>query len=208
MILVCDRCATERAASVREAVLQRGYPCALAALPEIANLHPFKIMITFADVYDELAPMCDGTYVIVIGEDFASYALSVKRVENVRAVLREIRFSIESIYGITESKKSTFGFSLTPSLFLANDFFTVNGNVVEPTSSEYMIFKYLTAFAGADVYFSAEMIARFCLPYARAEKSAQSVTVHIANLNKKIASVYGEKIIRSKRSCGYYAAKI
>ena len=209
MILVCDRFVSERAMAVREAIFDLGYPSAVASIEKISCFRPFRIIISFADVCDEINAI--NTYnvqTIVIGENFVNSALNVKRVDSIRAALREIRSSVESIYGITEAKKSTFGFSLTPSLFFANDFFTVNGNVIEPTKSEYMIFKYLTAFAEINEYFSPETIARYCFPLDRAEKSVSSVIVHIANLNKKIAAVYNERVIRSKRSAGYYVVKI
>ncbi len=209
MILVCDRCVSERAVFAREAIFDFGYPCAVASFADALNFYPFKIIISFADVCEEIIGLnVEDVQTIVIGSNFVNSALNVRRADDIRVAFREIRSAVESIYDITESKKSTFGFSLTPSLFIANDFFTVNGNVIEPTKSEYMIFKYLTAFASTCEYFSPEMIARFCFPLERVERSVSSVIVHIANLNKKIASVYGEKIIRSKRSCGYYAAKI
>ena len=209
MILVCDRTVSERAVMTREAIFAFGYPCAVASIEDTPNFRPFKILISFADACEEIIGLNENSvHTIIIGEDFVNSAVNIKRVDGVRAALREIRSSVESIYGITEAKKSTFGFSLAPSLFLANGFFTVNGNVIEPTKSEYMIFKYLTAFADTDEYFSPEMIARYSFPLERAEKSVPSVVVHIANLNKKIAAVYNGRVLRSKRCRGYYATKI
>lgn len=209
MILVCDSCVSERAIEIREAIFDRGYPCAVSSFENIAGLRPFKIIVSFADTFEEIAGLnFEEVQTITIGDDFVNSALSAKRANDIHDVFREVRSAVETIYGISEDKKSTFGFSLTPSLFFANDFFTVNGNVIEPTKSEYMIFKYLTAFAGSDEYFSPEKIARFCFPLERVEKSVPSVIVHIANLNKKIADVYSGRVIRSKRCRGYYAVKI
>ena len=209
MILVCDRTVSERAIATREAIFDFGYPCAVASIADTLNFRSFKILISFADACEEISGLNENNvYTIIIGEDFVNSDANVKRVEDMRVAMREIRCAVESIYGITEAKKSTFGFSLTPSLFIADDFFTVNGNVVNPTKSEYMIFKYLTAFAGSGEYFTPEMIARYSFPLDRVEKSVRSVVVHIANLNKKIASAHSERAIRSKRSGGYYAVKI
>ena len=207
MILVCDKFISERALLIRDAVFARGYPCAASSFDDISLLRPFRILISFSDVCWEIPDLsAEDVQVIVIGD--ADSVELVEHTDNVRAALREIRSATESIYGITEAKKSSFGFSLTPSLFLSNDFFTVNGNVIVPTKSEYMIFKYLTAFAGIDEYFSPETIARYCFPTVRAEKSVPSAAVHIANLNKKIAAVHSGRVIRSKRGHGYYAVKI
>lgn len=209
MILVCDSCVSERAIEIREAIFDRGYPCAVSSFENIASLCPFKIIVSFADAFEEIAGLnFEEVQTITIGDDFVNSALSAKRANDIHDVFRKVRSAVETIYGISEDKKSTFGFSLTPSLFFANDFFTVNGNVIEPTKSEYMIFKYLTAFAGSDEYFSPEKIARFCFPHERVGKSVPSVVVHVANLNKKIGAIYSERAIRSKRCRGYYAVKI
>jgi len=208
MILVCDRCVSERAAKVREAIFDIGYPCAVSSFTNSTNFRPFKILVSFADAFENIVSLStEGVHIVVIGSEFVNSAFKVKQVDDIRTALREIRCAVENIYNITEEKKNAFGFCLTPALFLANDFFTINGNVIEPTKSEYMIFKYLTAFVGTDEYFTPELIAQFCFSLARSEKSVPSVIVHIANLNKKIATVYSGRAIRSKRCRGYYAVK-
>ncbi len=211
MILVCDRYLSERAYAVREMIFKAGYPCVVSEIEEITDYRPLKLIVSFDDVYESVRKTPnDDIFMIVIGEGFVNSALGAKHTYTAEEAVSEIESYIYSVYSITDEKKSAFGFNFTPSLFFSKDFFAINGNVIEPTVSEYMIFKYLIAFASTDNCFTAEKICKFCLSEKSFEKLTNSniVSVHIANINKKIEAVYRERVIRSHRGRGYYITTI
>ncbi len=209
MILVTDISVTERALAVREAVFKAGFPVAVAPLGELTHYRPIKLLVSFADICDDIAKTpTDEVCTVVIGTEFVNSALGMIKADDIRSAIEQIGAQLCLLYGITTGMKSAFGISPTPALFLADDFFAVKGNVIEPTPSEYMIFKFLMAFAGSDDCFTAERIADFCLPWQKSRASAASIPVHITNLNRKLGDVCAERVIRSKRDRGYYAVRI
>ncbi len=209
MILVTDISVTERALDLRDAIFKAGFPVALAPLCEVTRYRPIRLLVSFADICDDIAKTPIGAVcTVVIGTEFVNSALGMIKADDTRSALEQIDAQLSLLYGITPALESAFGFSPTPALFIAEDFFAVRGNVIEPTPSEYMIFKFLMSFAGSDVCFTAERIAEFCLPRQNYRASAASIPVHIANLNRKLENVCSERVIRSKRDRGYYAVRV
>lgn len=207
MIAICDSELSDRVKALRKKLFAAGYPCAAMRPAEICDCQPIKLIIAYFPVFDEIrhGPY-DDIFMIVIGKGFVNSALNAVRVDTEDAACRMAREYLLKLYGMDGSRCFPFGVLADPAVFLSKKHCEIYGNIIEPTVSEYMIFKYLLAFAKQKHTFSPEIIRRFC--YIRELHGKRNldgnISVHISNLNSKIEKACGRTLIRSKRYYGYY----
>lgn len=207
MIVVSDSDLTERALSLRKMLFTSGFPCATARPCELQDFLPVKLIIAYFEVFDEIrhGPY-DSIFVIVIGKGFVNSALNAVRVDTEEEACKKALEYILELYSIGVDRRFPFGVLVDPAVFLSQKHFELYGNIVEPTVSEYMIFKYLLAFSDRQYYFTPEKIRKFCyIRELRGNKNLEgNISVHISNLNHKISTAYRKTLIRSRRYYGYY----
>lgn len=204
MILICDSVVSDRAVGLREKIISLGCPCAVSEITEIRSYLPLKLIITFCDVFDSVrrTPF-DDVFVIAIGNGFVNTALNAKRADDVDHAILQARQYLYRSAGI-ENEDITSSGVFASSLFFGERFFEIYGNMVEPTETEYMIFKYLVSSASKNHCAAADKIRRFCYPFSDEDISSNLISAHISNLNRKIVNAYGKKLVHSKRFMGYY----
>ena len=74
-------------------------------------------------------------------------------------------------------------------ILIAKDFFEINGNPIEPTRAEYMIFKYLLSDIGSGNCIHPAQIQRYCYPSNKLNDESADIAVHISHLNRKAEAV-------------------
>jgi len=207
MIVVCGSGHDISPDALRERIFSAGYPCTTASVKEIWDLQPVKLIVCDYEAFNELrhGPY-DHIFAVVIGNGFVNSALNAQRVRDEEEALEAVKAFFLRTMKIGASNEFPFGILTTDSVFFSFQHFELFGNIIQPKTSEYMIFKYLYAFSEQKQYFPSEKIRRFC--YARALQSEENtdgnIAVHISSLNRTIRKVYGKQLIRSVRYKGYY----
>jgi len=207
MIAVVDSSITERSKSLRKKIFTAGFPCAALDIHELAEFKPIRIIVTFCDMFDDLRHMpFDEIFAVVIGNGFVNSALNAVRANNEDEALVLMKRHLLKISGITERNMLPFGILTDYGVFWSKKHFEVYGNIVEPTLSEYMIFKYLASVADPKQFIASEKIRRFCYvrDLADARNIDGNIAAHISNLNSKLNRSYGKRLIKTKRYRGYY----
>lgn len=208
MVLICDNEVNARTKALRKMLYETGFPCAAVSVGEIRDFLPAKLIICYFEAFDNIrrGPY-DNIFAIVIGNGFVNSALNAIRVENEEEACAEAKKYLHKLFGIGKEETFPFGVLAEDVIFFAKKYFEIYGNVVKPTMSEYMVFKYLLAFAGEDVYFSPMKIRKFCYirELHRTDNLEGNISVHIHNLNESTTKAYGKPVIRSKRYRGYYS---
>lgn len=208
MILVCDNETNARTKALRKMLFEAGFPCAEVAVSEIGEYLPAKLIICYYEAFDNIrrGPY-DNIFAVVIGKGFVNSALNAVRVDSEKEACEKAKEYLCKIFGIGDDETFPLGVAAESAVYLSKDYFEIYGNYVDPTESEYMIFKYLLAFADQNVYLSPLKIRKFC--YRRELSSSENIegniSVHIHNLNHRLELAYGKPIIRSKRYLGYYS---
>ena len=202
MIIVCDADVSCRAIHVRDTLLDIGYPTCISSIRDIKDNQPFCLIITFADVFNELrrTPF-DDTFVIAIGDGFVNTALNAVQTKNLNTA---VRLAHNFVQGSCHDKfgKSNLEGMFVPPFYFADGFFEIHSNLVAPTKSEYMIFKFLVFCSYNNTFASTDKICNYC--FGGNVGDSNTIAAHISGLNSKIKDAYGKKIIKSKRFKGYY----
>ena len=209
MVLVCDSEISDRALELREKILKLGCPCAVSRISEISDYLPLKLIITFYDRFDDVRRTpYDAIFVIALGRGFVNSALNAVNAVDEDCLIEEMRKYLYKDAGITQKRRFAFGV-VDPknNIFFSKYFLELYGKRFCLTASEYMIFKYLTAFAGTGKYFPPEKVAEFCYDNRKLgqELVSNKISVHINHINDKIKKSNGTPFIRAKRFRGYYA---
>lgn len=205
MILVCDTTVSDRAISLRNELLDRGYPASVSSVDEIRNHKPFCLILTFTDVFNEVRRTpYDEVFVVAVGDDFINTALNATQAKDVTDAVSVAQNYLRESCVRDGGELFGNGVFVQP-FFLAEGFFEVYSSLVIPTESEFLIFKFLLFCTQRSVYASADVIRDFCFPRKSFESNV--IAAHISSLNKKISEAYGKKIIKSKRFMGYYLDK-
>lgn len=207
MILICDNSNSDRALQLRQRVMSAGIPCAISSTSSIKDYLPIQLILTFADTFEEIRRLpYDEVFVIAIGDGFINTALNAVGACNIDTTLL---YAQKYLYSCLEAdnKDLLVPGICTRGIYLGEKFFEVFGNIVVPTDTQYMIFKYLLTCTSSQVFSDTDKIRKFC--YSTAKKIESNViAAHISILNKKIYDAYGKKLIKSKRFNGYYIDKI
>ena len=207
MILICDTEGSDRAINLRERLFRAGIPTAISVPSTIKKFAPFKLIITFTDVFEQIRRLpYDDIFVVAIGNGFVNTALNAVGIDNIDNAISYAKNHLFEQFEISESALFQSGICFS-GVFLSEKFFQLFGNIVIPTDTEYMIFKYLLFCTNENTLTTTSTIAAFC--YSSQKKIDSNVlAAHISNINKKIYDSYGKKIIKSKRFEGYYIDKI
>jgi hypothetical protein len=169
------------AADIRSDLLRHGIPCILIG-PEyghgsLMTRIPFVIFSRsceeIAHGFRELLPTAR-----VFSSCDAVHADALKK-------------RLRTVYGMDYGNLSRGG------IRFINDVFYFYGNPIPLTDLETSIVKLLTICHGN--YFTAEEIAAFCLEHG----GAGTVPVHISHINGKNKASRNDRIIESRRYCGY-----
>ncbi|MBE6617657.1 MAG: helix-turn-helix domain-containing protein [Ruminococcaceae bacterium] len=96
--------------------------------------------------------------------------------------------------------------AFVPPFYFSERFFEIYSNMVAPTETEYLIFKFLVFCTKSSVYADVGSIRDYCFSGKGGDSNV--IAAHISSLNKKIHEAYGKKIIKSRRFKGYYIEKI
>jgi len=207
MIAVVDSFVSERSKTLRKALFTAGFPCASLVPDELDAKCPVKLIITYPELFDELRhrPL-DDIFIIVVGGGFINSALNAAAAEDYDDILTMARARLRKVFSLTDRNMFAFGVLSNRGVFYTKKHFEVYGNIVIPTVSEYMIFKFLISCAGEDKYIPSSTIRRFCYvrDLANAKNIDGNIAAHISNLNSKLLRAYGRHLIRMKRNCGYY----
>ena len=204
MILIVDKTITDRAAALRESLYSLGCPCAVCAPSDMSDHYPFRLIITYGDVLDEVRRMpFDSIHALVIG-GFANSALNAEQTDGGMTAIRRAHEYLMGEMRITADRVTPFGVFLPPALFVSQDFVEVYGNQVPLSPRENMIVKYLIGATSADTPAPPQCIARFCSPDMTSP--ARSVGVHISHINEKIAPHLGGQLFFSIRGKGYFSS--
>lgn len=209
MVLVCDSDISERALTLREKILRLGCPCAVAKISDISEYLPLKLIVTFYDRFNDVRRTpYDSIFVIALGHGFVNSALNAIDVDTEEELLAEMRRFLLKEAGI--SQKRTFSFGVVEpknNIFYSKYFVELYGKRFVLTQSEYLIFKYLTAFSGSGKFFEPGKIASFCYDNRKLgrELVSNKISVHINHINDKIKKANGRPFIGAKRYRGYYA---
>ena len=212
MFLVCDKMRSERGRKLRETILREGYPCAFCTVSEIKEYLPLLRIITYTDMLDEIRRTpYDDIRVLAIGNGFVNSALNAEKVDNEDDILPLIQKSLWDFFCVKPEWEYPFGVFYDDGIFMANDFFTVFGNIIVPTEREYLIFKYIQMASRVCDYVPAQRVCRFCYQASRIPKdereAAKNLAVHITNLNRKSQDVMYCHLIEAKRFIGYRICK-
>ena len=207
MIAIFDLEYSERASNLKKRLFTEGIPCAVALKSDLMKCRPINVIITYYDAFENLRNRpFDDIFAIVIGNGFVNSALNAKSVSDESAAISMAKSFLLKKYGVEDRQCLPFGIISNRGVFFAKKHFEIFGNIVKPTVSEYMIFKYLYAFADTAYCFGCENIRRFC--YVRNTTASGNIegniAAHISNLNSKLSACYGNHLIRPKRSKGYY----
>jgi len=208
MILICDNDISARAIGMRDKIFHAGFPCAISEISNISEYLPLKLIVTFTDVfYDVRRTPYDDVFVLAVGKGFVNSALNAKGVTYEDDVIDEILKYIFEIYKIHEKDITAFGYCFPHGIFFSKNFIEIYGNIVELTTREYMIFKYLYSHAGDNVYLTTTKIFNFCFPDNTSVSGKDNkISVHISHINKKFELACGKVAIKDKRFLGYYYA--
>lgn len=207
MIAVVDSFVSERSKTLRKALFTAGFPCASLVPDDLDSKCPVKLIITYPELFEELRhrPL-DDIFMIVIGGGFINSALNAASAEDFDDVLSMTQVKLRKAFSLTERNMFAFGVLSNRGVFYSKKHFEVYGNIVVPTISEYMIFKFLISFAGEGRYMPSSTIRRFCYvrDLANAKNVDGNIAAHISNLNSKLLHAYGRHLVRMKRNRGYY----
>lgn len=206
MILICDVNVSERALNLRRNLFSRGFPCACCGIPDIGKYLPAKLIVTFTDMFDSVRRTpYDDIFVIAIGTGFVNSVLNAAR------ALNEEELSSLLLEKLCDGMiRFPFGIKVTDSLFISDYFVEINGKAITLTQTEFMIFKYLYAFAGKGVTAPTESVYHYCFgEYKISEdKIPNNIAVNVKKINDKFAKALPEPVIKSKRGKGYYFTEI
>lgn len=201
MILICDREVTGRAVCIRERMLAGGIPAAVSALSSIRTFLPVRCFVTFTDVFDDLRRMPFGNvFCVAVGGGFVNSALNAVRADGEEEALSAVLQHLAGPDG------TEFGFHPAPEIFRGQGFCEIRGHTVVFTPFEERLFLLLAATRGT--YVTAEKIRAFCSRGIPPSDDANAIAAHVHNLNLKLAAVFGERMIRQRRLCGYVMKEI
>ena len=206
MILIVDKTVSARAAALRHTLYSLGCPCAVCVPPDMHLYKPFRLILTYADVLGDVRRMpFDSVRALVVGGGFVNSALNAAQYEDEDSAIRAAHAYLMDEMGVTDDRILPFGVMFPPSLFVAQDFIEICGNMVTLSPIESMIVK-LTVGASCECSpIAAEVIAEYCSP-KQSGASAPSVPVHISHINAKAGRHLASPLILSKKGEGYYSA--
>lgn len=211
MILICDKTVSERAKKLRKKLYKLGIPCAVSKISDMKHFVPFKLIVTFSDVFDDVRRTpYDKIRVISIGEGFINSVMNAEKVLNEHELISAIDRNFMKMFGISQNDVFKFGVKVKPNLFWSKRFMILNGKSVILANAEYMIFKYLLAFAGEDKLISPFLLYQYCFSVHRLEmkRVANNVAVDVRKINQKCEHIFPDGLIKSKRGQGYYLKQI
>lgn len=152
MILICDKTISERAKLLRKKLFSIGYPCAYSRVADMKYFVPFKLIVTFSDVFDFVRRTpYDAVRVISIGEGFINSVMNAEKVLTEEELLEAVNRNLMKMYGIESGDLFRFGVRVKPELFLSEHFLQLRGHNYILPRAEYMIFKYLLAVSSEKV---------------------------------------------------------
>lgn len=211
MILICDKTISERAKLLRKKLFSLGYPCAYSRVADMKYFVPFKLIVTFTDVFDFVRRTpYDAVRVISIGEGFINSVMNAEKVLTEEELLEAVKCNLMKIYGIQSGDLFRFGVRVKLELFLSEYFIQLRGHNYILPRAEYMIFKYLLAVSSEKSPVSALKLYYYCFSSHRLEKKriANNVAVDVRNINQRCECIYPDGIIRAKRYRGYYVTNV
>lgn len=207
MILICDITVSERAKKLRKTLYNIGIPCACCQIDDIRHFVPFKLIVTFTDVFGDVrrTPF-DDIRVICIGDGFVNSCVNAERVDDEHQLIKAIDRCFMNMLDVTERDVFRFGVRVKPNLYLSKRFMIINGKGVVLANAEYMIFKYLLAFADENKPISPVMLYQYCFSTHRLDSSrvSNNIAVDVKRINQKCEKVSLDGMVKSKRDVGYY----
>ena len=158
MILICDVNVSIRALNLRRNLFSRGFPCACCGIPDIGKYLPARLIVTFTDVFDSVRRTpYDDIFVIAIGTGFVNSVLNATR------ALNEEELSERLLEKLCDGMiRFPFGLKASDNMFISDYFVEINEKAITLTQTEFMIFKYLYAFAGKDIIAPTESVYHYC----------------------------------------------
>lgn len=200
MVVVFDSRAGERMATMREALLLKGYPCAFADVRMMKRLTPMRLIVTFTDQINEVRRIpYDHIPVVAYGSGFINRALNATKAETPLELFQKINELMREIYGLGEHNSFLQdGAFFCPGVYLSFSQLIVYGSRIHLTDTELMIMKYLIL--SGNGFRSAEQIAAFCCP---PDQGSGNIRVHILNINRKASRSLPEPLVESKYGSGY-----
>jgi len=205
MILIVDKTVDGRASAFREKLFSLGCPCAVATPATVKDYVPFRLILTYTDVVDEIRRLpYDNVHIVAIGDGFVNSALSAERAVDEEDAVKAAHTHLMREMNIPSRHIMTFGIALPPVLFLSQYFIEINGTTVKPTPTEIMILNYLLGVSSERIPVSAEQIAKYCTPESSVP-NISVISVHISHLNTKVRPSYGGRLIRARNGIGYFS---
>jgi len=204
MIAVFDFKISERAHTVRNIILLKGYPCVAADAKTIENYNPVRLLVTFADQLDNIRRTpYDDIQVIVYGGGFVNSALNAVKAERLDDIFSYINSYIVNLYSIRRERIFPGdGVFVYPGVYLSWDSLVVYGSRINLTALELMIVKCLIL--SGRHYRTVSQLYHYCFPKITGGKSEiESIRVHIFNINKKSVDKISRKLIESRKNYGY-----
>ena len=205
MILIVDKTITDRASALREKLYSLGCPSAVCSVRDAALYRPFRLIMTFTDVFDTVRrEIPDDCRTVTIGNGFVNSALNVSRFSDADRAITAAHEYLMGVFGISHEQIRTFGVMFPPSLFVSDGFIEIYGNMVTLTSTESVILKYLIAMSDEKSPVRTQTLELYCTSDGKITPSNR-VAVHISHINSKAAPYFrGELIVRS--GGGYVSA--
>ena len=190
MVLICDNSSSERALQLRRRVISAGIPCAISSPSSIKDYLPIKLILTFDDTFEEIRRLpYDELFVIAIGDGFINTALNAVGVTGVNAAFLYAQKHLRDCLEVSGSDVFSTGVC-TKGIFLGEKFFQIFGNMVIPTDTQYMIFKYLLLCTDSQVFADVDKIRSFCYPLlVVANLSELSIRTQIITIMRKLSYV-------------------
>lgn len=181
MIAIYAKAGDRRAAELCAALRERSVPCGMVG-PEYGS----------ASMIHKVPFLFIGAGCETMIECFHNAILDHKIIRSYELLCPEkLLEQLKNVYGLDFFHLSSGG------IRFVEDQLYFFGNRISLTDCEKSILKLLLLSRGT--YFTADEIAAFCLH----GNSSSSVAVHIHNINAKNVATATERIVYSKRYCGY-----
>ena len=204
MVLIVDKTVSLRAATLREKLFSIGCPCAVSSIRDVGKFRPFRMMLTFTDVFDDARRnIASEEFTVAIGSGFVNSALSAVRVPDADDAFSALHRRFITDSGIKPENIHPFGVSLAPYFFVSDGFVEIYGNIVTLTESENMILKELLGVADARHPIPAKTLGLHCFSDSKAGKSNRAA-VHISHINAKCEPYLRRPLVKYSHGIGYY----
>jgi len=203
MILVIDKTISDRATALRRRLLDLRFPCAVSSLEEACSLTPAFCIVSFVDMLDQIRhkPL-DHIPAYVLGEGFVNSALNARPVADYEELYGMLKERI--LHCLCASETCFFGrkgYILKNSFIVTEDCIYYKGVPLLLDTQKHRVLQYLLFRQGESC--SLRQIGAYCFPVGYEDAQANTIRVHIANINRTAAEQTGRKIIANKREIGY-----